>query len=149
MTDTTTPPNPEQRLRTDAELHEFLGSMLEDAARRQFWTFYLGPDSRVCGPVMPMSDHPERPDELAETEDLGTVTFAEVMADRVSWIADAVGAGSVVFVWERPGSERFGAYELDFARALAHECGASGVRVRAQFLLHDTGVRQITPDDYA
>lgn len=149
MNDETRAMDPEQPLQTDAELQDFLDGVLHEAAERQFWTFYLGPDDRLCGPVMPMNDHPDRPDELAETDDLGTVTFAQAMADRVNWIAEAVGAGSVVFVWERIGSERFGPYELAFARAMSHECADIGLRLRAQFLLHDVGLRQITPDDYA
>ncbi|UUT35522.1 hypothetical protein [Microbacterium elymi] len=58
-------------------------------------------------------------------------------------------AAQAVFSWERPGGPQVGAEERAWARGLGAACARAGVRVRAQFVVHDRGVRVLAPDDYA
>ncbi|WP_024355303.1 hypothetical protein [Leucobacter chironomi] len=134
---------------TDAELHELVELLLARASRRQLWLFAFDDRQRQLGPLMPMEDLPESPDELVETEDLGLVSIPHVLADRAAMVCEVLDAASIALVWERRGSERFDAQDRAWARALAHETAQQGLRLRAQFVLHDEGVRQLTPDDYA
>ncbi len=141
--------SPERVLKTDADLQELLSLLLRRAEQRQLWLIMLGEDKRIVGPLMPMADHPSTPDELCDTDDIGRVTFAHVLMDRAKFVCEAVGGSALVFVWERPGPERFTGEDLTWARAMAREAEQNGQRLRAQFVLHDDGVRLLTPDDYA
>lgn len=71
-----------------------------------------------------------------------------MLALRLDEILDAVDATKVVLVWERLGAREFGREELCWAGSMADACRVAGVRLRAQFVLHDGGVRQLAPDDY-
>lgn len=138
---------------SDESLARGLTGIVERATHRQFWTFFLDDAQRILDPIMPMDDHPESPHEIVHTHEADgerSWPVASVLASRMLWIAETIGAASIVFVWERPGGEKFEEYELEWARAMHHEfAGSRGVRLRAQFLLHDTGVRLLTQDDYA
>lgn len=136
-------------LDTDVALHDMLEAMLQNANRRQMWLLLLDERQRLVDPVMPMDDLPPSPDELSETLDLGAVPFIEVLVNRAESVREMVSAGSVVFVWEREGPERFTAEDRGWARAAAHEAAEASFPLRAQFVLHDHGLRQITADDYA
>lgn len=147
-------------LSTDAELEDQLNLVLERATHRQVWLLLIDREHRLADPIMPMDDHPASPDELCDTDDLGTVPFAQVLVHRSRTVCELVGAREFVFVWERRGTDRFTADDRRWARAVAGAAGgvepggaASNAEVtaplRAQFLLHDTGIRQLTPDDYA
>ncbi|WP_106814676.1 hypothetical protein [Microbacterium timonense] len=136
-------------LRHDSDLEEVLELLLTEAMNpRQLWLFYLDDGDRLTGPIMPCDDYPDHPDDLMETGDLGVVSFADVLAQRILQILEAVEASQVVLVWERPGPREFAPDELRWARAMARSCADAGVRLRAQFLLHDGGVRQLAPDDH-
>ena len=139
---------PDRRLTTDADLEEFLGLLLRGAIRRQLWLIMLGPDDRVTGPLMPMDDYPQDPGEPCDTEDLGRAPSARVLADRAAFVCRMVGGRAIVLVWERPGPDKFTPADLAWAGAMARECAAAGARLRAQFVLHDGGVRPLTADDY-
>lgn len=155
MTDTNKRPgtvpgiDPERRLTSDAELAEFLGDLLQRATHRQFWMLFLDDEQRLMEPIMPMDDHPLDPGELAETEDLGLAPFARVVVDRVGMIVEWIGASSVVFVWERRGPDKFTPEDRAWAGGFADESGRVGLPLRAQFVLHSRGLRQIAADDYA
>ena len=137
-------------LRHDSELQEVIELLLAQAINpRQLWLFFLNDDQRIAGPIMPCDDYPDDPGDIAATDDLGAVPFADVLAHRFGLILDTVGATQIVLVWERLGRREFAENELGWARAMAGSCAALGVPLRAQFLLHDGGVRQLTPDDYA
>lgn len=136
-------------LATDADLQEVIELLLQTANQRQVWLFMLDEQQRLAGPLMPMDGYPETPDELVGTDDLGLVSFPRVFVERAGVICEAVGGSAIVLVWERRGPEKFTADDRAWARALAHEAGEHGPRLRAQFVLHNTGLRQITPDDYA
>lgn len=149
--------DPDRALVTDADLQDQLGLLLERATHRQLWLLLLDHERRLAEPLMPMDDHPASPHELCDVSDLGLVPFAQVLVHRARIVCGLVGAREFVFVWERCGSERFTADDCEWARAIAGEAGARGALsddaavapLRAQFVLHDTGIRQLTPDDYA
>lgn len=146
-------PNHTTRFVTDDLLARGLSALLKEATHRQFWTLFLDRADHLLEPIMPMDEHPESPHEIVQTHEADgerSWPVASVLASRMAWVAKTVGAASVVFVWERTGGEKFEQYELEWARAMHHEFAElGGVRIRAQFLLHDAGVRQLTQDDFA
>ncbi|WP_460788240.1 hypothetical protein [Microbacterium lacusdiani] len=138
----------------DARLRELLGLMLTGAIRRQMWLMFLDDDDRMSDLIMPMADYPEDADEPAVLDDLGPVTAAQAIGARIPMIAEVVGATQAVLVWERLGDEEFQPGELAWAARIAgalsgDPAGGPRVRLRGQFLLHDDGIRELTPDDYA
>lgn len=135
-------------LTDDLLLEERIRFLLRRANRRQFWMLFLGDDDVQADVVMPCDDLPADPDAVLDTEDLGRAPYAVVLATRVAQIMTDFGFAQAVFVWERPGGSVARAEERGWARALAEACAGHGARVRAQFLLHDHGVRLLTPDDY-
>ncbi|WP_157502398.1 hypothetical protein [Leucobacter celer] len=160
MTTSDTRIDPDRILATDADLQDQLGLMLERATHRQLWLLLIDQEHRLAEPLMPMDDHPLSPHELCETSDLGVVPFARVLVHRARIVCELVGAREFVFVWERCGTDRFTVEDREWARSIAGESGGTGssgaafggeavVPLRAQFVLHDTGIRPLTPDDYA
>lgn len=133
----------------DATLEELVGLMLTGAIRRQLWLMFLDDEDRLSDAIMPTADFPEDPQEPVVVEDLGPVTAAHLMADRMEGIAAALGVTQLVLVWEREGDESFRAEELAWAAAMAEAVGETDLRLRAQFVLHDEGPRVLAPDDYA
>ncbi|MFT4231683.1 MAG: hypothetical protein QM606_02750 [Leucobacter sp.] len=152
--------DPARVLATDADLQDQLERLLQRASVRQVWLLFLDGDLRLAEPLMPNDEVPDSPHELCDTEDLGTVPFAEVLVDRARMASEMIGAREFVLVWERCGADRFSAEDRAWAHAAAAEAGPrwgrgasfggeTPVPLRAQFVLHDTGLRQITADDYA
>lgn len=138
--------HPRERLETDAELQRTLLQLLTGACRRQVWTFLLDGSYRIIDPIMPFDELPDDPQELWEVEDLGAVAFIEVFRDRLAMIADLAGASRIVLVWERLGSELFSAEDLEWAGEIAAAWPSSGPQIRAQYLLHGTGLRRLVAD---
>ncbi|MBO3662389.1 hypothetical protein [Microbacterium stercoris] len=134
---------------TDATLEELVGLMLTGAIRRQLWLMFLDDDDRMSEAIMPTTDFPEDPHEPAVVEDLGPVTAARLIADRIGRIGAAIDVTQLVVVWEREGEESFRDEELAWAAAMADAMAETGMRLRAQYLLHNTGLRVLAPDDYA
>ncbi|WP_448005426.1 hypothetical protein [Agromyces bauzanensis] len=130
---------------TDREVEERVALLLQHAIRRQWWTLYLDDDDVQLPLLMPMAGYPERPDEPSGDEG----TAAQLIAHRLSDIVREVGAAKVVFVWERPGRADSTPADREWARALAEACRTRGVSVRAQLILHSSGVRWFAADDYA
>ncbi|WP_449281878.1 hypothetical protein [Leucobacter sp.] len=157
MTASDTRIDPDRILATDADLQDQLGLVLERATHRQLWLMLVDHERRLAEPIMPMDDHPESPHEPCETSDLGVVPFARVLVHRARIVCGLVDAREFVLVWERCGTDRFTDDDREWARAVAGEAGGVGALsddgilapLRAQFVLHDTGIRQLTPDDYA
>lgn len=108
----------------------------------------LDPDQRVVGPLLPYDDYAEDPDESVVTDDIGFIPISEAMLARVASLGDVFGGTHLVLIWERDGSDRFTQQDLRWARAMANGSNGDRLRMRAQFVLHDTGMRQITLDDY-
>ncbi|WP_203138236.1 hypothetical protein [Microbacterium sp. JZ31] len=133
----------------DARLHELIELMLSGAIRRQLWLLFLDRDDRMSEAVMPTDDFPGAPDEPVVAGDLGPTTAAQLLAARLPLMCEAIGASQVALVWEREGDDRFRNDELAWAAAIAGALQDSEVRLRAQFVLHDDGLRALTPDDYA
>ena len=143
MTPDTTP-IAERAFETDDQLHDMLGHLLSRASIRQIWLFFFGADHRLMEPIMPMDDHPISPDEMCDTEDLGRLPFGRVFAERMAWITEFIGAASVVVVWERVGPPKPTVLDLEWARTVGREAERLGMNLRAQFMLHNGGVRQLT-----
>ncbi|GAA3650469.1 hypothetical protein [Microbacterium marinilacus] len=133
----------------DARLHELIGLMLAGAVRRQVWLMFLDDAARLSDVVMPLSDYPRDPSEPGVVEDLGPVTAAALLSERIRTIAEAAGCGQAVLVWEREGGEAFRAEELSWASAMAKGLQGDAPRLRAQFVLHDDGLRVLAADDHA
>ncbi|MFT3797078.1 hypothetical protein [Microbacterium sp.] len=139
--------SPDRVLATDDDLADLLSRLLGSAHLRQCWLIMLGPDDRSTGPLMPMSDYPRDPDELARSGDLGTLPVARLLTHRFGQFAELCGATQIVLVWERRGSRTFRDEDRRWAGAISRHCRELGVPLRAQFVLHSRGLRVIAPDD--
>jgi len=131
----------------DATLEELVGLLLTSAVRRQLWLMFLDDQDRLSEAIMPTEDFPGDPHEPVVVDDLGPTTAACLLADRLGRICGAIEVTQLVLVWEREGDAAFGAEELAWAAAMSEEMGKSDVRLRAQFLLHDDGLRALAPGD--
>ena len=97
---------------------------------------------------MPMARYPHDPHAPSGAE--GTEdTVAELLARRLGEVVEAMDAAKVIFVWERPGGPAVTAADRTWASALGAACNATGVAVRAQLVLHERGVRWLSPEDLA
>ena len=132
----------------DDDLRDVLELLLDAAIRRQMWLLFIDERGCLTGPLMPMDDLRPDPDELVTTDDLGTVPLAEVLVTRMRMLLELTGSARTVLVWERRGSRRVLARDAAWARAMAEQAVAQGVPLRAQFLLHNKGLRQLHPDDW-
>lgn len=149
MTNHATPDiDPKGPLTTDEQLQEALAFLLRNAAMRRMWMLVLGADGRLLDPLLPMTGLPESPDETADTDDLGVVPSARLLAERAGMVCEALEGEALVLVWERPGPEAFGSSDRAWAAAMAGQVREHGPRLRAQFVLHDSGIRRITADDW-
>lgn len=148
MTDDTLAADHDAPLTDDILLADRIGLLLEHAIRRQFWMLFLTDQDVLAPAVMPCTDLPEDPTQITVTADLGAVGNAELLATRVAQIMEAYDLAQAVFVWERRGGPRVGDEERRWAQELASACARVGARVRAQFILHDRGLRVLAPDDY-
>lgn len=148
MTTTDINPYVHEPLRTDDQLRLVLEDLLETANLPQLWFIFLDDEARLTGPFMPGDGFPDDPLELVDTEDLGTVTAAQLLGARVCMITEVVGAASAVLVWERPGRDALSPETRAWVREMAHACRDADVSLRAQFLLHDRGLRMLVPDDF-
>jgi hypothetical protein len=137
-------PKRDRALETDSQLREQLAHLLMRADRRQLWMLFLGSDHRLLDPIMPTDDLPLFPDAACDTEDLRRVPFSRLIVERAGSVLQMLGGGSIVLAWERPGPPKPASLDLAWTRAAARAADDLGVALRAQFLLHDGGVRQFT-----
>ncbi|WP_415079672.1 hypothetical protein [Microbacterium sp.] len=135
-------------LTDDLLLEERIAFLLGRASVRQFWMTFLYADHVQSEVVMPCDDLPASPDEPLAASDGGTVANADALARGIAELMAEFGFAQAVFVWERPGDARVRGRERAWAHRLATACARHGATVRAQFLLHDGGVRILAPDDY-
>lgn len=138
----------ERILHTDDDLRDLLTMLLERANRRQFWTLFIDDLGRLGDPIMPMADHPDDPFATTAADDLGEVTHARLLMHRIGMLREITGNAATVLVWERLGGEALRDDDRRWARAMAAQARELGVPLRAQFVLHDRGLRQLYPDDY-
>lgn len=147
MTETTNPLK-DRILDRDDDLRDAVELLLQRANQRQMWLMFM--DERGClgDPLMPMDDYPADPNNEVDIDDLGTVTEAHVLMHRAGMLREMTGNASVVLAWERIGTEMIGDDDRNWARAMAAASQVLGVPLRAQFIVHARGVRQLHPDDY-
>jgi hypothetical protein len=146
MTDTTTPLK-DRPLETAEDLRSLIELLLDRANRRQMWLLFI--DDRGClgDPLMPMDDYPDDPTVIARTDDLGDVDQATLLMHRIGMLREMTGNAAVVLVWERLGSSVVGVEDREWARAMLDAATALDVPLRAQFVLHNRGVRALQLDD--
>ncbi|MDQ0642885.1 hypothetical protein [Microbacterium murale] len=132
----------------DDDLRDALQLLLQRANRRQMWMMFM--DDRGClgQPLIPIEDYPDDADEVVDVADLGRVTQAHVFMHRAGRLCQMTENASVVLVWERIGSSAVSPEDRSWARAMADAAGVLDVPLRAQFVVHGRGVRQLHPDDY-
>lgn len=132
----------------DDDLRDVLELLLQRANQRQMWLMFI--DDRGClgDPFMPMSDYPMDPNEVVELDDLGAVTNAYLLMNRAGLILEATGNAGVVLAWERRGPSAVADIDRSWARAMAEAAAEMEIPLRAQFVVHSRGVRQLHADDY-
>lgn len=140
-------------LTDDDDLRDAVELLLRRANQRQFWLLFI--DGRGClgEPLMPMADYPHDPLEVVAIEDLGDVAQAHALAHRIGMLRELTGNAAVVLVWERVGDACVGGDDDEdgvriWVRAMRREMSALGIPLRAQFLLHAHGARQLHADDW-
>ena len=134
---------------TDTQLCRTLQHLLTAATQRQIWLFFFDEQQLLQEPIMPMSDHPDDPYELHETDDMGQAASPQVFLRRAGQVAEAVKAASFAIVWERPGGLALTEDDIRWLRAFSDHAASSDVdaRLRALLLLHDAGLRLVTSDE--
>jgi hypothetical protein len=147
MTDTSTTLK-DLILDRDDDLRDLLHVLLRRANLRQMWLLFIDEHGRLGDPLMPMDDYPEDPHEDVEVDDLGRVDQAHLLMHRSGMLLEATGNASVVLVWERVGPSTLDEDDRAWASAMADAASTLEVPLRAQFLLHNRGIRQLHPDDY-
>lgn len=147
MTNTSTPLR-DRVLDRDDDLRDVLQLLLRGANRRQMWIHFM--DERGClgSPIIPIDDYPDDPDQLVDIADLGRVSEAHVIMSRADAIREATANASIVLVWERVGDATASPADRGWARSMEAAAEELGVPLRAQFIAHDNGVRQLHPDDF-
>lgn len=135
-------------LHTDEQLRDIIELLLQEANQRRMWLLFL--DDRGClgEPIMPMADYPHDPLEIVHIDDLGEVAESHVLMHRIGMLRELTGNAQVVLAWERRGGRDVRDGERVWARAMAQQAAEQRVPLRAQFVLHSDGVRQLHPDDY-
>lgn len=134
-------------LTDDARLIEHFAPILDVANRRQLWIFFLDEDDRSGGIAIPIDDYPADPELLVTTADLGRRSAAELFGIRFAGLMREAQLAKIVLAWERPGGRLIDPQTRDWARAFGGALRAEGACLRAQLLLHDGGLRVLTPDD--
>ena len=147
MTDTSTTLK-DLILDRDDDLRDLLHVLLRRATLRQMWLLFIDEHGRLGDPLMPMDDYPEDPHEDVEVDDLGRVDQAHLLMHRSGMLLEATGNASVVLVWERVGPSTLDDDDRAWAGAMADAAVSLGVPLRAQFLLHNRGIRQLHADDW-
>ena len=136
----------------DDDLRDAVELLLHRANQRQLWLLFIDGRGRLGEPLMPMADYPSDPLEVVPIEDLGDVAQAQALAHRIGMLREFTGNVAVVLVWERVGDAAVGGEEDDvrlWARAMRRQTSSLGIPLRAQFLLHARGARQLHADDWA
>lgn len=140
--------DPDTPLTDDILLSERIRYLLRGAIRSQVWLLFLDDADVQAPPVMPCDDLPRDP-LMPDPNDPASPVPADAVARMVAGLMAECGFAQAVFVWERPGAPRLHPDDRAWAQALRAACVRRGVRVRAQFQLHDGGVRQLAADDIA
>ncbi|MBO9626793.1 MAG: hypothetical protein J7484_10510 [Microbacterium sp.] len=146
MTDQTIPVK-DRPLRDDDDLSALLEQLLQRASRRQVWLMFVDQRGCLAEPLIPIEGYPDDPSAVADAPDLGEVTEASLLMQRAGMLREAMESAAVVLVWERPGSRIIGVDDREWAVAMRDAAAEHAIPLRAQFVLHSRGVRQIHDDD--
>ncbi|QDZ13589.1 hypothetical protein [Humibacter ginsenosidimutans] len=138
----------ERTCERDDDLRDVLRFLLKRANMRQMWLIFLDDENRIGDPLMPMDGYPDDPEELVTTDDLGELTHGRLLMHRAGMLRELTGNAAIVLVWERTGRDAVDEETRHWAGAMAEAAHDLGVPLRAQFLLHDSGIRQLQVDDY-
>mgnify|MGYP002652255462 CR=1 FL=1 len=76
-----------------------------------------------------------------------TATTAETLREALAQLFDEQAAAPMQTVTVDDGGSALRAGDLAWARAMARDCREAGVALRAQFVLHDRGLRTLAVDD--
>lgn len=147
MTETSSPLR-DRVLDHDDDLRDVVQLLMQRANRRQMWMMFM--DERGClgDPLIPIDDYPDDPDHTVDVADLGQVTEAHVLMHRAGALCELTGNSSVVLVWERIGGSAVSVEDRNWARSMAEAADVLGIPLRAEFIVHSRGVKQLHPDDY-
>lgn len=148
MDKTRVPRLPSRSLADDDALRDLLLDLLQGAISQRVWLMFVDADQRLADTIMPSDDLPHDPDARVLTDDLGDVSYAHVLAARLPLIMELIDAEQPVLVWEHPGEEGRTDEALAWPRAMAAACLDLGVPLRAQFVLHDRGIRHVSVADF-
>lgn len=142
MTDTTLPLK-DRPLKTTEDLRALLELLLDKASRRQLWLMFI--DDRGClgDPLIPIGDYPDDPTAMTSVDDLGEVSEAKLLMHRFGRLREVTGNQAIVLVWERVGSSIVGVEDREWARAMSAAAASLDAPLRAQFMLHNRGVREL------
>lgn len=135
------------RFDDDAQLQEWVHGLLHPPTHRQLWALFLDEHGTQIGPLMPCDDLPIDPDDTELAAEGDDRMAADACADLFARVQRELGLASLVIVWEHRGGATLEPMERAWASRLGEGVATRGGYVRAQFLLHRAGVRQLGPDD--
>lgn len=130
----TTDPSP----LSDPAIVELVDSVVGSAVERRLWCFFLAADHQVLPSSLCIGDLPATPVRTEVLEVGGSLRAA----------AGAIGAESLLAVWERPGGSALEPEDRRWLRSLSDACTAGALAVRAVVLSHGRGVRAVAPAEY-
>jgi hypothetical protein len=131
------PPATAPPLSTDDAVLERVEQLVGPAiVPRRLWVMFVDGDRRQAPVMMPIDDHPLRPDRTVDG-------LGAVLAGFVPDLATDAGSGAVVFVLERLGDERVTSDDRAWVQALSGMCGSVGVVMRGIYRSTPDGLRRL------
>ncbi len=134
-------------LTDDDTLQRGLEVLLAPVVRHQMWILFLDDHDVLMNPLMPNDEVDIDPLAPLPNQDGDARPAAQAVADAFARVMDEFEIAQLVIVWERPGRKEIDARTRRWAQELGARFRAHGVRVRAQCLLSDRGLRVLRPDD--
>jgi hypothetical protein len=124
---------------TDADIERRVADLIGRANLRQLWLLFLD-DADIQLPLLiPVDGLPTEP----------SVEQVPAFASNIAELMIEIGANRVIAVWERYGAVTLTPQDAAWARALDESCREQGVALRGTLLSHRTGVRWVSPEEYA
>lgn len=149
MSQHSTTPNKDYRFDSAPRLARGLEALLGAANLRQVWILFFDREHRLLEPLIPLNEITEDPDELIFRDKFGRTPFTHELVDSIESIGALVRATSFVLVWERPGDAQVTLDDRAWGHAAERETAHAAIHLRAQFVLHDSGITPIGGSDVA